>query len=328
MGFSANDGRAGICRGLRERRAGAMLEAKLEFVERYWELGYRSFKLYFESDWAALLELIDNMQARYRGIRVAVDALWHLPEDRAVRCGCELADRGILWLECPLLPEDVEGHVRLVEESGVRLALGESYRTRYEALPFLDRDIVSFWQPDLGRSGLSETLALGELARARGVAIVPHVSIAMPPQLNAAIRAAKSIPNCALLEYNPSVVEMANRFAASPLVLREGAYFSGTAPWGAGLGFFGGVVVGVWLGRPGARVQQHAVQAAAHGLEELGLLGAEVVLFAEVGGEIVEFLALVFEEADDLEGTTAERGAGAAELRAVVGVVPEEIALG
>lgn len=211
---------------------GAMLEAKLEFVERYWELGYRSFKLYFESDWAALLELIDNMQARYRGIRVAVDALWHLPEDRAVRCGCELADRGILWLECPLLPEDVEGHVRLVEESGVRLALGESYRTRYEALPFLDRDIVSFWQPDLGRSGLSETLALGELARARGVAIVPHVSIAMPPQLNAAIRAAKSIPNCALLEYNPSVVEMANRFAASPLVLREGAYFSGTGPMG------------------------------------------------------------------------------------------------
>lgn len=211
---------------------GSTLEAKLEFVGHYWEQGFRTFKIYFESDWAALLELIDRMQVGFAGIRVAVDALWHLPEDSFVRCGCELADRSVLWLECPLLPEDVEGHVRLVEESGVRLALGESYRTRYEALPFFDRDIVSFWQPDLGRSGMTETLALGGLARERGIAIVPHVSIAMPPQLNAAIRAAKTIPNCSLLEYNPSVVEMVNRYAVSPVELRGGAYFAGAGKLG------------------------------------------------------------------------------------------------
>lgn len=211
---------------------GATLEAKLEFVGRYWEQGFRTFKIYFESDWGALLELIDRMQADFAGIRVAVDALWHLPEDKFVRCGCELADRSVLWLECPLLPEDLEGHVRLVEESGVRLALGESYRTRYEALPFFDRDIVSFWQPDLGRSGMTETLALGRLARERGISIVPHVSIAMPPQLNAAIRAAKTIPNCSLLEYNPSVVAMVNRYAVSPVEVSGGAYFAGAGELG------------------------------------------------------------------------------------------------
>jgi len=221
---------------------GATLEAKLEFVRRYWEEGFRTFKIYFESDWAALLELIDRMQEGFAGIRVAVDALWHLSADSFVDCGKDLADRGVLWLECPLVPEDLEGHVRLVEESGVRLALGESYRTRFEAQPFFERDIVSFWQPDLGRSGMTETLALGVMARERGIAIVPHVSIAMPPQLNAAIRAAKMIPNCSLLEYNPSVVEMVNRFAVEPVTIRKGAYFSGTGALGGELweGLVGG----------------------------------------------------------------------------------------
>ncbi len=207
---------------------GRDLEARLEFVRRYWDQGFRTFKIYFESDWAELLELIDSMQAGFAGIRVAVDALWHLPTDSYVSCGCDLADRGVLWLECPLVPEDLEGHVRLVEESGVRLALGESYRTRYEALPFFDRDIISFWQPDLGRSGMTETLELGRIAAERGIAIVPHVSIAMPPQLNAALRAGKMLAACNLLEYNPNVVEMVNRYAESPVVLREGKYVSGS----------------------------------------------------------------------------------------------------
>jgi galactonate dehydratase len=212
--------------------AGNTMEDKLEFARRYVEQGHRTCKVYFEDDWADLLRLIDALGERFPSLRVAVDALWHLPEGREIQCAKDLAARRVHWLECPLVPEDLEGHVRLVEESGVRLALGESYRTRFEALPFFDRDIVTFWQPDLGRSGLTETYCLAGLARERGIAIVPHVSIAMPPQLNAAIRAARSIPNCDLLEFNPSVLAMANLYAVQPARVRDGYYEAGTGPLG------------------------------------------------------------------------------------------------
>ncbi len=201
---------------------GGTLEEKLRFTGDQFAAGFRVFKLYFESDWSELLIQIDAMRERFNGIEIAVDALWHLP---SIACATDLAERRVLWLECPLLPEDLKGHVRLVKETGVRLALGESYRTRYEAEPFLEQDIVSYWQPDLGRSGISETLVLAKMAEAAGVAIVPHVSIAMPPQLRAAIEVTAALPNATLCEYNPSVVEMANRYADEPgFALADGAY--------------------------------------------------------------------------------------------------------
>jgi D-galactarolactone cycloisomerase len=204
---------------------GANREAKLAFVDAQLAQGFRVFKLYFESDWQDLLGLVDAIQSRHAEAKVAVDALWHLPDGREVRCAQELAERRVLWLECPLPPEDVDAHARLVDESGVRLALGESYRTRHEAKPFFEREILSYWQPDLGRCGISETLELARIAQRAGVAIVPHVSIALPPQLQAAVETAAALGNCPLCEYNPSVVEMANRFAGeTPFRLAGGAY--------------------------------------------------------------------------------------------------------
>lgn len=206
---------------------GASVEERVEFTRAWFEQGFRLFKLYFESDWDLLLKTHDAIRTALPGAQVAVDALWHLPAGRELDCAKDLAARDVAWLECPLVPEDVEGHVRLVEASGVRLAIGESYRTRWEARPFLERGIVSVWQPDLGRSGLTETLVLAEMAAAHGAVIVPHVSIAMPPQLNAAFRAARMIPNCPWLEFNPKVVEMANRFATQAMEVRDGSYFGG-----------------------------------------------------------------------------------------------------
>lgn len=206
---------------------GKTVGERLAFVGGWYARGFRTFKLYFESDWDLLLEQIDRMQEEFDLIEVAVDALWHLPEGREIECAQELAERRVLWLECPLLPEDLKGHVELVHESGVRLALGESYRTRYEAEPFFESEILTYWQPDLGRSGISETMELGRMAKRAGIAIVPHVSIALPPQLNAAIEVCAGMGNSPMCEFNPSVMEMANRYVERPgFAVDSGCYVS------------------------------------------------------------------------------------------------------
>jgi L-alanine-DL-glutamate epimerase-like enolase superfamily enzyme len=89
--------------------------------------------------------------------------------------------RGILpykphWLEEPLRPDDLEGYTRLKGETGITLAAGEHWYTRWNVKPFLDRGLVSFVQSDPEWcGGISEWLNICELIRGYpGVQVIPH----------------------------------------------------------------------------------------------------------------------------------------------------------
>jgi D-galactarolactone cycloisomerase len=99
----------------------------------------------------------------------------------------------------------------------VPIALGESYRTRFELRPFFERGAVSVLQPDLGRSGITETRKLAVLADTFHVPIAPHVSLGLGPQLAAGLHLAAATTNLARLEYNGRVYDIANRFLRAPL---------------------------------------------------------------------------------------------------------------
>lgn len=75
-----------------------------------WEAGFRSFKLYYDGDEAALRHALDAVRPQFPQAVIAVDALWRLTPENAVDFGRKLDDRDALWLECPLMPEDPEAH--------------------------------------------------------------------------------------------------------------------------------------------------------------------------------------------------------------------------
>jgi galactonate dehydratase len=211
--------------------AGASLEAKVELARCYYSEGFRVFKLYYESDWETLVSTAAALRkALGDDARVAVDALWHLDPVQAVELARELDRHDVLWLECPLVPEDIVGHERLARSIRTPLAIGESYRTRFELAPFLESGIAGYLQPDLGRSGITESLRIANSAVAQGVAIVPHVSIALGPQIAAAIHFAAAAPGCDLCEYNPRVLEAANRFLHQPIGIADAHWLVPDAP--------------------------------------------------------------------------------------------------
>ncbi len=204
---------------------GATPAERAAFAAGFHDQGIGLVKLYYETDWAELLATADALPA---GMDFAVDALWHLPPAEAVAMARSLDDRGARWLECPLDPEDFDGHARLAAAVTTPLAVGESYRTHREFQPFLT--IAKILQPDLGRCGITGTLAI---AAAFGGPIIPHVSIAMGPQLAAAVHVAAGLDHCPLCEFNPNVLATANAFLRDPLVLEVPAY---QVPTGPGLG--------------------------------------------------------------------------------------------
>jgi L-rhamnonate dehydratase len=80
------------------------------------------------------------------------------------------------WLEEPLRPDDLEGYTRLKGETGITLAAGEHWYTRWNVKPFLDRGIVNVVQSDPEWcGGISEWLKICELAKGYpGAQLVPH----------------------------------------------------------------------------------------------------------------------------------------------------------
>lgn len=195
------------------------------------DAGFTLAKIFHQGDLAALWRNCDAT-LKIMG-SIAVDALWRLDRQSALEIAPELLAREAEWLEAPLAPESAAAHGELAGTLLTRIAIGESYRTMFELGPFFEADAMRIVQPDLGRTGLTEGLRIAREAAKRGVTVIPHVSIAMGPQLAAAIHFAAAVPNCTMLEYNPSVVEMANKYLAEPIRM-EGAHYK--VPAGPGLG--------------------------------------------------------------------------------------------
>jgi galactonate dehydratase len=204
----------------------------LAFIGEHVERGFRLFKVYLEESWGELERRIRLFQRVFPGVRFAVDALWHLPEGAG-------QDLDLEWMECPFPPEEIEAHARWAAGARAPLAVGESYRTRYELRPWLG--LAGVLQPDLGRCGITESVAIGKLAKR----LVPHVSIALAPQILAAVHLAAALPNSGLCEYNPRVLEVANRFLAEPIALDGASYVLPERP-GLGVVFNREGLAGAW----------------------------------------------------------------------------------
>ncbi len=208
---------------------GATAKERLEWARPYVEAGIRTVKVFYSDEAEALFETVQVLRAGL-GVDVAVDALWRLTPASALEFGSTLDELGACWLEAPLPPEDAIAHGVLARAIRTPLALGESYRTCHELAPFFREGALAILQPDLGRCGITEGMRIAEMARSHGAAVIPHVSIALAPQIAAAIQFAAAVDECPMLELNPSVFDVANRFAAEPLALAGSGYRVPTSP--------------------------------------------------------------------------------------------------
>ncbi|MBM3724525.1 MAG: mandelate racemase/muconate lactonizing enzyme family protein [Acidobacteria bacterium] len=201
--------------------SGLPANGRAEAARAAGDRGFTQFKLFYDTpEPEAFLGSMDALPpASY-----AVDALWrHTPEE-AARFGAELDARQALWFEAPLAPEDAVAHGQLARLVRTPIAIGESYRTRFEMAAFFRERAVEVLQPDLGRCGITEGLRLAAMAAEAGIPVVPHLSIAFGPQIAAALQFAAATENCRLAEYNEAVLETANRFLERPIEILDAAY--------------------------------------------------------------------------------------------------------
>lgn len=129
---------------------------------------------------AAIARIAAMREAIGRDVELMVDCHWRLDEPTAAALIRELAPLGLYWIECPISehPSHDDANRRLraaANEHGMRLAGGEKRVGVAGFQPAFERRLFDVVMPDVKYAGgLAETLRIGELAAAAGIALSPH----------------------------------------------------------------------------------------------------------------------------------------------------------
>ena len=110
------------------------------------------------------------------GVRMMVDVNQGRDVLGNQRQAALLEEFDLLWYEEPVLADDYAGMAEVAATIRIPVAAGENHYTRWEFKELLERRAAKYLMPDVCRAnGFSETLRIGRMASAYGVALTPHL---------------------------------------------------------------------------------------------------------------------------------------------------------
>jgi L-alanine-DL-glutamate epimerase-like enolase superfamily enzyme len=125
---------------------------------------------------------------------------WSLAE--AVAAAPMLREHGVAWIEEPVRGDRLPDLEALYERTGLAIATGENIYGRNDFWSYVDSEAVALVQPDLSKTGgLTEALAVCELAQARGKSVAPHLYGGAAAFL-ATLQLAAMAPPVSIVEYD------------------------------------------------------------------------------------------------------------------------------
>ena len=159
----------------------ATLDERITQAKSLADQGVRGAKIFQSGDIkAALLELDALIHGAPDVEQWMVDTLWMCTLDDAIYAKREFGDpksnRGVRFFECPLQPEDLAGHRKLHQAEGAPIAIGEHFRTTYQLNDWLTPEpVFDVYQPDIGRTSISDFIRQRNLATSVNVPTTPHM---------------------------------------------------------------------------------------------------------------------------------------------------------
>jgi galactonate dehydratase len=129
---------------------------------------------------------------------------------------CQKLPPGTLdFLEEPIRDETPDAYAALRRMTDIPFAIGEEFCSKWQALPYLERDLTQFMRLDICLiGGFTEAMKVAALAEAHYVDLMPHNPLG-PICVAASVHLGAAVPNFSWLEYN------FNRFRPEPELVAE-----------------------------------------------------------------------------------------------------------
>ena len=211
------------------------LEDKVALALSWQAEGFGAVKLHIGYGMHEDIEIMTALrEALGPDMKLMIDAHWNYTVADAIRLGRAMEALHVEFLECPLNPEDLDGHRELAAVLDIPIALGESERSKWQYKEHLMRRSCDILQPDVGRTGISEMMRIAQLAEVFNKPVAPHLSVGQGPCIAATLQCCAAMYNFyGMQEFQPSILPVANEFLKTPLVCRNGRF---ELPEGFGLG--------------------------------------------------------------------------------------------
>jgi L-alanine-DL-glutamate epimerase-like enolase superfamily enzyme len=131
---------------------------------------------------------------------IMVDCNQAFTFDEAIRRARMFERLNLGWIEEPLPADDVDGHVRLANQTAIPVAVGESLYSAQQFRDYLQRGGCSIVQVDVARiGGITPWLKVAHLAECFNTPVAPHFLMELHVSLVCAV------PNGRWVEYIPQL---------------------------------------------------------------------------------------------------------------------------
>lgn len=192
------------------------LEQLLKQAEGFLDKGFRAIKM--KVGRKSLMEDVQRVAAMRQllgdSFPLMADANMKWSVDEAIRAARALTPFNLVWLEEPIIPDDVAGHARIAVEGGLPVATGENMRTIWEFRQMITDGKISFPEPDVTNcGGVTPFMKIAHLAEAHNLPVTSHGAHDVTVHLLAAA------PNRSYLEAHGFGIE---HYIAEPLKISEG----------------------------------------------------------------------------------------------------------
>lgn len=148
------------------------------------ELGFKAFKVTNPAHYAMGVEGLNVVEEKLALARETIgpnaelmlNAVMSYNVEFAVQIAERLRPFRMRWLEEPLIPTDLEGHIELKKSvPWMPIATGEDHHGRHAFRQLVEHRCVDVVQPDLKWcGGLSEAVKIYTIAEAAGIVTIPH----------------------------------------------------------------------------------------------------------------------------------------------------------
>lgn len=191
-------------------------EELIDQSERNLERGFRALKMKvgrenLSEDVAKLAAMRGHFGDSFP---LMIDANMKWSVDEAIRAARAFRPYDPVWLEEPIIPDDVQGHARVAREGGLPIASGENMRTLWEFKQAIAAGGVSFPEPDVTNcGGITPFMKIAHLAEAFNLPVTSHGAHDVTVHLLAAL------PNRSYLEAHGFGLD---EFVEEPMRIVEG----------------------------------------------------------------------------------------------------------
>ena len=167
------------------------------------EAGFGGVKLHIRSSVSETAKVAEAVRdAVGPNVKIMVDVHTYHTLSSAIALGRRLEAIDATWLESPLVPEDIGGLVELSRALDLPVASSEWTRTRWDLREAFERRAFDIAMPDIGRTGLTEGMAIATLADTYNIPIAPHIGGGGIVSIVASIHYSAAIPNFFIMEHN------------------------------------------------------------------------------------------------------------------------------